>query len=816
MTFLSTGLLAGLIATGIPIALHLLARQQPKRVVFPATRFLTQSLHTQRDRLKLRRWWLLALRILAIALLAIALARPQIQTVTSETWFFIGASAMVGVALLALATVAFTSNQSKPLRYGLAMTGMLALLGSAIFGGVTMARTPTATITDSSPAAVAIVLDNSIRSSRKLRTDNQASTTLLERMREAATWMVREQTPDSLIAIVDRSSRPATFSIDAGAAANRIERTQTIAQVVPLAERVRAAIGLVRSSELERRSVLLITDMTEPSFDESQWESAGLKALLDQEPAITLQILDVGSEAKSNYSLDQVFLGDPTPPRMAKTGVSVVVRSPQSDENRAMTLNVQLDLFDTSSDASVGLPVVRDSNVVLPPIRSADRTTIKVEGQAMRALLSVPPLEVGTHHGMIRLITEDEFDADNVQYVTWVVREPKNVLIVGADPDDANNLAGAIAAPLAIDDPQGEYELELSEFTPSDGDAWKRHAVIVLIDPQSPSPPVRGALESYMRSGGKVLSLLGPSLLRPEDTTDPFPSGLLRPWRVPPPGTFLEVIRPNHPSVASLREVAGGVPWSTFRISQYWQLASSPDDVVIARYAGTDHPALIERSVHRGDDESGVSPGGSHLIFTTPMPALAKTTRPWNELFAGTEAWPAFLLIRDMIDSLAHRDSGTHNLLIGQSTQIPIVSRSIESSEDTSGITRNQLFPPTGPPIPVMAENGLVTLTQLDALGTYWVRSAGGTTGVSANLPPAEFMLDRIDPLVLDDWLGKDSFTIVRSTEEIRQAEGRGQPTRSLSPTLLLLLLGAFVLEQILSNRFYASRASSTRAVAAA
>ena len=67
MSFLSAGLLAGLVATGIPIALHLLARQQPRRVIFPATRFLKQSLDTHRDRLQVRRWWLLALRILAVA-----------------------------------------------------------------------------------------------------------------------------------------------------------------------------------------------------------------------------------------------------------------------------------------------------------------------------------------------------------------------------------------------------------------------------------------------------------------------------------------------------------------------------------------------------------------------------------------------------------------------------------------------------------------------------------------------------------------------------------------------------------------------------
>ncbi len=92
MTFLSTGLLAGLLATAVPVLLHLLAKQQPKRIVFPATRFLKATLDTQRDRIKIRRWWLMAMRILAIGLLALALARPQIATSVAEAWFVLAIS----------------------------------------------------------------------------------------------------------------------------------------------------------------------------------------------------------------------------------------------------------------------------------------------------------------------------------------------------------------------------------------------------------------------------------------------------------------------------------------------------------------------------------------------------------------------------------------------------------------------------------------------------------------------------------------------------------------------------------------------------
>ena len=823
MTFLSAGLLAGLLATGLPVALHLLARQQPKRVIFPATRFLKPSLHTHRDRLIIRRWWLLAMRILTVALLAITLARPQIHIVTSEAWLIVGAIAVVGIALFIFASMAVIGDHAKALRYGLAIAGLLAMIVSASYAGVTFSRAPSAIVNDSSPAAVAIVIDNSIRASRLVNLDgqetsmpasasNSESTSILDAMRDVAKWFVGEQTSDSLVAILDRTPRPATFSIDQATAVSRIERTLTTTQTMPLVERVRSAIALVRSSELERKSVLLITDLTTPSYDEKQWEAASLRALLEEEPAVTLQVYDVGSESKANLSIGQVEIGDPTPPRLAKTDLSVVINTPTATSSESSrSLNVQLDLYDLTSPAAAGMPVVRDSKTVLPPLKSVDRATIETSGNATKVLLSVPPLEIGTHHGVIRLNVEDELRVDNERYVTFVVSEPRRVLIVGGSRDEANVLAGAITAPLAMDDPLAEYTIEISEFTPSDRELWKRFSAVILIDPPTPTPPARTDREMYLASGGHLLSLLGPATNKPDESSDTFPAGIARVWRVPSPGTFLEITRPSHPSVDSLREIAGGVPWGAFRVSQYWQLRPSESDVVIARYAGTDHPAIVERTSAATEGVKQTFGGGVHLICTTPLPALADSTRNWNQLFSGADAWPAFLLFRDMVDSLVYRDRSIQNLLVGQSTRLSVGGNENGQAGEES-TRRLQLFPPAEPPVPMVAENDTVTLSQLATPGTYWLKSKGQVTGVSVNLQESETDLSRIDPSLFDQWLGGENYFLVRSRDEIRQAEGRGQPTRSLYAVALMLMLAAFVFEQILSNRFYASRADQMKA----
>jgi len=79
MEFVNPAILMGVGLAAIPVVLHLIMRQQPKLLEFPALRFLQARQQSNRRRMKLRHWILLALRILAICLLAMALARPSIR-----------------------------------------------------------------------------------------------------------------------------------------------------------------------------------------------------------------------------------------------------------------------------------------------------------------------------------------------------------------------------------------------------------------------------------------------------------------------------------------------------------------------------------------------------------------------------------------------------------------------------------------------------------------------------------------------------------------------------------------------------------------
>jgi len=71
-------LLLGAALAGLPILLHLIMKQEPKRLPFPAFRFLKQKQRINQRKMRLRHFLLLALRVILIALFAATLYQPTL------------------------------------------------------------------------------------------------------------------------------------------------------------------------------------------------------------------------------------------------------------------------------------------------------------------------------------------------------------------------------------------------------------------------------------------------------------------------------------------------------------------------------------------------------------------------------------------------------------------------------------------------------------------------------------------------------------------------------------------------------------------
>lgn len=79
MNFLNPVFLFGLFAAAIPILIHLFTRRRPREVRFPSLEFLSEVNQSEIRRLKLKQWLLLLLRTLAVAAIALAMARPALR-----------------------------------------------------------------------------------------------------------------------------------------------------------------------------------------------------------------------------------------------------------------------------------------------------------------------------------------------------------------------------------------------------------------------------------------------------------------------------------------------------------------------------------------------------------------------------------------------------------------------------------------------------------------------------------------------------------------------------------------------------------------
>src|SRR5213592_1436797 len=129
MAFLNVSLLLGGAFFAIPVILHLIMRQKPKHLVFPAVRFVKERRESNTRRLQLRHWLLLALRCAAVIIPALALARPSVASALWGNYLALGTMGLAFAAVVLFLIVAAARKLSRYLIGGLGtLAAVLALV----------------------------------------------------------------------------------------------------------------------------------------------------------------------------------------------------------------------------------------------------------------------------------------------------------------------------------------------------------------------------------------------------------------------------------------------------------------------------------------------------------------------------------------------------------------------------------------------------------------------------------------------------------------------------------------------------------------
>ncbi len=789
MNVVHLSILAGLAAISIPMLLHMLGKRQPQLIDFPALRFVRQTQQDHSKSWKLRHFLLLLLRILLIAVLVFALARPRVHSAAMGS--VIGISGLVILAIIASLAAAIGWASRRPIAvWGAAALIALALwLGSAAWGYRTIAQGPALPTSDTTaPVAVAIILDTSPSMSYKAQ--NQ---TRLEAAKDMAAWLLNRLPVDSHVGVF--TGVPiGSLSQSPQGANTQISRIEGTTERVDLLDRLRMAIDLVLEDQLERREIYILTDMNSAAWGAAQDELT--KQIESVKGQVLIQIVDVGAPQTLNWQLGDLKVDFNSVP----VGGDITVRVPvtQATEGKQAANSVTVELWQEAIDPK--LPVLNSGQLQLPDSSVVARQVVNFTSDGtVEVELIAKKLTEGIHHFTVKLDKNDPLSIDNQRFLTVTAKKQQPTLIV-SNNEDASQVLRLLLDPTAISEAgQGQNSLittitygQLPQAT------LTRYSVIALYDPGSLAANVVQALREHVTGGGGLMIILGRTLEPVAATVDTLPISELL------PGTGAQVLsRPTsdrqafwnpvaqtHPVYQDLEIPANDIAWQLMPIYRNWSFTTFRENVqVLASLTGVESPLLTMQSVGQGQV----------LTLTTPIPEFEKTKKPlWNELWISEQYWWAWGVLSGSLRTLSGANQSSLSFFAGSNVTLP---------NDANLWPRNwELYTPRAERFSLEANNGVLTTGAHSDVGTYYLRANRGgpvTRGFSVNVESADTLLQKIDVATLDNVLGKDTYHVARQQEEIESSVGQARFGSELYPLLMLFVAGIFLAEQFMSNRFY-------------
>jgi hypothetical protein len=780
MAFVNLSLLIGGALVAIPVVLHLIMRQKPKQLVFPAVRFIQQRRIANQRRLQLRHWILLALRCAAIGLVALALARPSVASAEMSNWLAIGLTGTVVVAVGIIAIIAAAMRASKSLVIGLAAAAAAQAIGLLVVVVRTLSGGTPVLGDQEAPVAAVLVVDTSPR--MEYRHDNQ---TRLEKARDTADWLIRQFPADSEVAVIDSRSGSGAFAVDRAAAAKMIERVRPTGTPRPLPETITTAINLAKQHEHTRKEVYVFTDLAQAAWTSSAGDD--LAKLLADNKNVLLYLIDVGAEKPRNFALGDLALSSEVVPQGSELALEVEVRALGPGGNK--TVEVQLEETDPT------LPIIRNGKPVLPKsVRRGSREVKLADGAAERVQFVLHKLDPGVHQGLVRILGEDGLALDDVRFFAVQVQEAWPVLVV-APPDVATTYFVEAIAPREFRETgRARFKCDVIDQSRLAAQELGDYRAVALLDPLPLTPDLWTKLSDYASQGGGVGVFLGHNAQSLASFQDAAAIGVLggkltRQTRSAG-DLFIAPRSFEHPITAAFRQIETNVPWDRFPILFHWNLDELAADARTIIPYGNNKPALVEHRVGRG----------RVLTLTTPVsdPPRPKGYEAWNRLATGEDAWPYLMLVNETMLYLVGSGQTRLNLHAGEVAVLP--------NDEAEYPPRYQLFTPLDQPQDLLARDGRLTVRFTDNPGAYRLRGqkAGPIVrGFAVNLSQETSDLARLPTSRLDEILGKGRYQLARDKDQIDRAVGNDRVGSEFYPLLFTLVALVLGLEHVLGNRFY-------------
>jgi Aerotolerance regulator N-terminal len=755
-------LLTGAALVGLPVLLHLIMRQEPKRLPFPAFRFLKLQRRVNQRKIRLRHLLLLLLRMALIALICLSLFQP---TMLSEGFSIRGDRPIAAVVVL---------DTSPSMGYVLAERT-----------GLTEARQ---------------------RGLKLLDEPAEGPWTCLDEARGRAMEILDELPSGSKVAVLDTAdwSEP-VWEVGLNEARQRVrDIKKPRANSKPVTRTLESAYALLAraDSELEPgqepypRLLAVFSDRTAASWDQSR--TAELQSLRDRvpPPSVYHVYVDVGVDKPVNTAITTVEMRPQIIPANQPAVINVTVES--------TTLTDNILLFSVDGEEPQRVPVNPG------PERPISRQ-LRKDG-----------LKPGLHHAKIGLLTADALPFDNERFVTFRVREPRHVLALVDQPPESLLTGGlglrgtsvrrALLWKEALDS-VGWYDCDVRPV-PDDRDLgqveWSRYEQITLLGLANPSATLWSRIADYVQKGGHLIVVPGgpemnaDAYRKPEAAARVLPQKFDR-WVALPAGETVtwtwSALSPERPLLSVFRQYrehsdffdkTPPITWG------YWKVEGANRERVVVSY--NDAPDPDERSP--AVLEWGPPRGGRVIQFTVPMASGSDRVSnnyatSWFYLVLVNEA--VRVLVGDTEDQAFNFTAGQNVILKWPPGDVKPGASYFLSGPDvsaTDAVVRREEGQPFfrwGP-------------EKTTSAGNFTLQSEDGawTDGFGVNAPVEESNLERLAPEAINELFGPE--TLFPADKKLTLAgilSGKFTQPIELFPFLMILLLLVLAVENLLANKFY-------------
>ncbi len=811
MSFLNSTLLIGLCSLAVPVILHFLFKQKPKKLVFPALRLLQQRQKQSVRRLRLRHIVLMLFRMLAFAILVFSLARPTVPPAnygltTWETVLLLGLAIAGMITYFALlnrpAVRRLPKHQLQQKQSRLrnwttigSIVAILLLVGWPYQRRIAAEyRQPQGTVSLSLPVAGVLLFDNSLSMSYL-----EAGTTSLQRAQKIAKEHLQSLPAESRVAIGETSQdRPMPFQATIAAANRRLDSIQPAAEQLPIDDRLREAIrtqvedrrrllegqpeqeGNVPKDRFVRR-IYILTDLAK-----SAWRPTGsslLLADLAKEKGLNLYVIDVGQAHGRNQALTSV---DPSGERIPLGGDLIVTATAQSQGEDIPNQTIELLMENRQGELLKQGQITARLDTGLP------------------AALQFPVISGVTQNwlqGQARLVGTDPLSFDNSRFFSVEVSEPPAVLVLAPDAAVAQTWMAALA-------PHDRQSSSLNQFKPHFESINKLpelslevFPVVTLINCPRLTDAAWLQLGRYVEQGGGLIVVLGSTDIKSDSyrraPAQQFLPGAPDAWH--PIGEWgFSVKNRNHPLFSIFRRLENYGAFSLFEnenqiyVSRFWMVTPAEGAQVLATYSDEEQwPAILER--HHGK--------GRCVMLTTAVNLPDNPNQRWTNLSSPlSEPWLFLAFVEQMTNYVSKFSDDRHNFTTNQTVtlSLPAVEKERSLLLKRPDLRQSRIIVPPG--------ETAVSIEDAVEAGHYQLvdpQSREPVNVFSVNAPAEESDLTRLTLEDLNDRLGADRYQIAQNLEELKDRINAADLGQEVYPLLMVLVIVFFCGEHLVANRFY-------------